>query len=133
MNCRFISLLLVFCILLLGCSQPKVEYLCKTEHGNHVAEYYLITNLPSDEEKVTRLVKEFNVKDIQSVNVQRVYLKEHNNHWLDLFGDNIDYRNDKCGELDIIDIVCTAQRFQTPVVKDTIWYNFHFPIIDSYY
>ncbi len=133
MNSRTIPLLLIFSIVLSGCSQPKVEYLCKVERGNYVHEYYLISSLPNDEEEVMRLVKDFNIQDTQAVNVQRVYLKKHNNRWLDLFGDNIDYRSDKCGEFDIIDIICSVQRFQTPVVTDTIWYNFHFPIINSYY
>lgn len=133
MNLRAITFVFIVSMILLGCAQPKIEYLCKTESGDKTNEYYLITNLPSDEEEVRKIVEEHSKQSNLYFNIQRVYLKEHNNHWVDLFGDNIDYRKEKCGELDIIDIICTVQRIQTPLVKDTVWYNFHFPIVDSYY
>lgn len=122
-----ISALFSFAILFSGCNKTEIDLLCKKDNvDGKFEEVYLIKNYPKKEEKLNELLNEFN-QDLKTNEKfgTRTFVKEHDNSASDFaLGDQIDYENNKCKEIDNMDILCEVSKIKFHAGGDTIVFNY---------
>lgn len=122
-----LSILISLPILFSGCNKIEIDLLCKEEYKNgKFEEVYLIKNYPKQEIELMKLLEEFN-QDLNSIENygNRTFVKEHDNTALDFaLGDEIDYKKEKCKEIDNMDLLCKVSKFKFYSGGDTIIFNY---------
>jgi hypothetical protein len=112
-------------ILLSSCEDVKYSRLCHTENKNGISEVYLVDNLPSDSVDILKSLRSFNI-DIESIDspIQRTFILQHSNSIIDVvMGDEIDYKESKCEDLDNMDFIYKVSKVYFHAGGDTIIYR----------